>query len=636
MKTEREDRRCCCPDCEGGGRKWCWWFARILAGAALFAAGFAVKAGLLSAPDWSALALFAASYILTGGDVLFRAAENARGGVKKIFDENFLMGVASLGAFAIGEYPEGVAVMLFYQIGEACQERAVERSRRSITALMDIRPDFANLKTDGGLKRVAPEEVAVGDVIAVKPGEKVPLDGVVTDGRTELDTSALTGESMPRCAAPGDEVLSGSINKSGLISVRVSKEFGESTVSKILRLTQSAGEKKARVESFITRFAAVYTPAVVAAAAALGAVPPMLGFGAWAEWTHRALVFLVASCPCALVISIPLGFFAGIGGASRNGVLVKGGVCLEALGDVDTVVFDKTGTLTTGRFRVTGVEALEPRMTQEELLSLAAMAESASDHPIAASIRRAAPAVRGSVSEAGEIAGKGTRAVIDGVEVLVGNAALMDEFGVARDGGEGRAVYVARGGACVGRIGIADEVKPDGRAAVDALRKLGVRRVVMLTGDAREAAEDVAARVGLDPASVSAGLLPHQKLERLDSLKETGGRLVYVGDGINDAPALARADVGIAMGGVGSDAAVEAADIVLMTDEPSKVAVAIRVARKTSGIVRWNVAFILAVKAVVLALGALGEATMWAAVFADVGTALLAVANSSRAGGELK
>ncbi|MDR2656784.1 MAG: cadmium-translocating P-type ATPase [Oscillospiraceae bacterium] len=591
-------------------------------------------AGLVSNIAWQAeLALFLASYLLIGGEVVLRAAKNITRG--QIFDENFLMTVATIGAFAIGEYPEGAAVMLFYQVGEAFQQYAVGRSRRSITALMDIRPDFANLKADGAVRRVSPEEVGVGDIIVVKPGEKIPLDGVVTEGRSALDTSALTGESLPRDVEPGNEVLSGSINKNGLLTVEVRKEFGESTVSKILNLVQSAGGAKAPVENFITKFARYYTPAIVFAAVALAVVPPLAFGAAFTEWLNRALVFLVVSCPCALVISIPLSFFGGIGGASRNGILVKGSNYLEALNKVDTVVFDKTGTLTKGMFAVTETVP-KNGFAVDSLLELAAYAESSSTHPIALSVQKAyrRPIVAERVTEYEEIPGQGIRARVDGASVLAGNGKLLDAAGVPYESHDavGTTIYLAVDGVFAGYIVIADEPKPDSKKAVADLKRLGVRQTVMLTGDTRAVGEKIGDELGLD--AVYTELLPHQKVEKLEELDKTKpgkGKLVFVGDGINDAPVLARADVGVAMGALGSDAAIEAADVVLMTDEPSKIANAIRIAKKTRRIVWQNIVFALSVKAVILVLGAMGIATMWEAVFGDVGVALIAVLNAMRA-----
>jgi Cd2+/Zn2+-exporting ATPase len=603
--------------------------AGMCVGAALFVVGIA-----LDLSRTAELALFLISYLLIGGDVVWGALKNISKG--RIFDENLLMSVATVGAFAIGEYPEGVAVMLFYQIGEAFQEYAVGRSRKSITALMDIRPDFANIKLGDEIRRVSPEEVGVGDAIVVKPGEKIPLDGVVADGRSALDTSALTGEPLPRDVEPGSEVMSGSINKNGLLTITVTKEFGESTVSKILELVQNASGAKAPVENFITKFARYYTPAVVFAAAALAVIPPLVLPGAaFADWLNRALVFLVVSCPCALVISIPLSFFGGIGGASRSGILVKGSNFLDALHDVETVVFDKTGTLTRGIFSVTEVSPSDG-VSREELLRLAAHAEAGSNHPIAASIQKeyGKPVSGEKITDYEELAGQGIRVRVDGTEVLAGNGKLLDAAGVAYPAADtlGTVVYIAAAGAFAGYLIIADTVKRDSARAVAQLKAAGVKSTVMLTGDARAVGEKIGRELGLD--AVYAELLPHQKVEKLEELERARsgkGKLVFVGDGINDAPVLARADVGVAMGGVGSDAAIEAADVVLMTDEPSKIADAIRIAKKTRAIVWQNIFFALGVKVVILTLGALGIATMWAAVFGDVGVALIAVLNAMRA-----
>ena len=580
------------------------------------------------------LILFLLSYILIGGEVLFRAIVNIPRG--RIFDENFLMSIATLGAFAIGEYPEGVAVMLFYQIGEAAQRLAVNRSRRSIAALMDIRPDYANLKVGESVIRVSPEEVGVGELIIVKPGEKIPLDGRVVEGYSALDTSALSGESLPRDVAPGSEVLLGSVNKNGVLTVEVSKEFGESTVSKILELVENAGSKKAALENFITKFARYYTPLVVLAALALATIPPLVIPGApFADWLRRALVFLVVSCPCALVISIPLGFFGGLGGAARQGILIKGSNYLEALSSIDTVVFDKTGTLTKGVFKVAKVESANG-FTEAELIELAAHAESFSNHPIALSIQKAfGQKIRPErIAALEEIPGFGVSAMVDGRRVLAGNGKLMDSENIAWQKAEapGSVVYVAVGGLFAGYIVISDEPKPDSGEAIRALKALGVRKTVMLTGDIRAAGEAIAGNLGLD--EVYTGLLPGQKVEQVEQLdreKQKNGRLVFVGDGINDAPVLARADIGIAMGTSGADAAIKAADIVLMTDEPSKLVTAIKIARRTRRIVWQNVVFALGTKAVILILGALGMATIWEAVFGDVGVAVISILNATRA-----
>ncbi|MDR1589259.1 MAG: cadmium-translocating P-type ATPase [Oscillospiraceae bacterium] len=597
-------------------------------GAALFVAGMILKLDARAE-----LAIFLAAYLLIGGEVVLLALKNISRG--QIFDENLLMSVATIGAFAIGEYPEGAAVMLFYRVGEAFQEYAVGRSRKSITALMDIRPDFANVKVGSEIRRVSPEEVNVGDLIVVKPGEKIPLDGAVTDGYSALDTSALTGESLPRDVEPGSEVLSGSINKSGLLTIEVMKPFSESTVSKILDLVQNASGAKAPVENFITKFARYYTPAVVFAAAALAVVPPLALGGGWASWINRALVFLVVSCPCALVISIPLSFFGGIGGASRNGILVKGSNYLDALHNVDTIVFDKTGTLTKGVFAVTELVPASG-FSRDSLLELAACAEAGSNHPIAVSIQKAygEAILRERIAEYEEIAGHGVRVRVDGLTVLAGNGKLMTDAGIAFDTPDtlGTVVYLAADGVFAGYITIADEVKPDSKSAIAALQALGVRKTAMFTGDAKAVGEKIGRELGLD--EVCAELLPQHKVEQLEKLFEARsgkGKLLFVGDGINDAPVLARADVGVAMGGVGSDAAIEAADVVLMTDEPSKLADAIKISKKTRTIVMQNIVFALAVKGVILALGALGYATMWEAVFGDVGVAVIAILNAMRA-----
>jgi Cd2+/Zn2+-exporting ATPase len=611
------------------GRKLWFTRARMGVGAVLFAAGLAFEF------VWQLeIAVFLASYLLIGGDVIWRALKNITKG--RVFDENFLMSVATVGAFSIGEYPEGVAVMLFYQIGEAFQQYAVGRSRKSITALMDIRPDFANLKLGDDIKRVSPEEVGAGDTIIVKPGERIPLDGLVLAGRSALDTSALTGESLPRDVEPGSEVLSGSINKNGLLTIEVTKEFGESTVSKILDLVQNASAAKAPVENFITRFARYYTPAVVFAAVALAVIPPLFVPGAaFTDWLNRALVFLVVSCPCALVISIPLSFFGGIGGASRKGILVKGSNFLDALHNVDTVVFDKTGTLTRGVFSVTEIVPANG-FSREELLELAAHAEAGSNHPIALSVQRAygKPITGGSVTDYEEIAGHGVRVRVGDRTILAGNTGLLDMSNITCEKPDvlGSVIYMAVDGAFAGYIVISDTVKQDSKQAIAELKDVGVKSIAVFTGDSRAAAEKIGRELDID--KVCSELLPHMKVEKLEEL--AGGisgnaKLVFVGDGINDAPVLARADIGVAMGGVGSDAAIEAADVVLMTDEPSKVAEAIRIAKKTRGIVWQNIVFALSVKAVILVLGALGLATMWAAVFGDVGVALIAVLNAMRA-----
>lgn len=601
---------------------------RIGAGAVLLVAAY-----LLPVEGWASLVAFLVPYAVVGWDVLWKAVRNILHG--QVFDENFLMALATIGAFATGKYSEGVAVMLFYQVGEWFQRYAVGRSRRSIAALMDIRPDHANLVgPDGTARQVDPDEVQVGDVILVKPGERVPLDGTVLEGNSMMDTAALTGESVPRRTAEGDTVISGCINGSGLLRVRVEKPYGESTVAKILDLVENAGEKKAKAENFITKFARWYTPAVVIAALALAVLPPMVLGGGWADWVRRALIFLVISCPCALVISVPLSFFGGIGGASKRGILVKGGAYMEVLANARTVVFDKTGTLTKGVFSVTAVHPHE--IDKTHLVELAALAESYSTHPIAVSLRAAYGKTPDAARVAGyeELSGRGVRARVDGHTVCVGNGRLMDEAGAQWHECHltGTVAHVAVDGSYAGHIVISDEVKPDAAAAIAALKEAGVKKTVMLTGDAREVGEAVAKQLGIDEAYTR--LLPADKVEHMERLlarQPKGEALAFVGDGVNDAPVLARADVGIAMGGIGSDAAIEAADVVLMDDKPSKLAEAVRISRRTLRIVHQNIAFALVVKALVLALGALGMATMWEAVFADVGVMVLAILNAMRA-----
>ncbi|MGN0506267.1 MAG: heavy metal translocating P-type ATPase [Lachnospiraceae bacterium] len=592
---------------------------------------------LSTLPNLVLLAVFLLAYVLAGGDVVLRAVRNILHG--QVFDENFLMSLATIGAFFVGDYPEGVAVMLFYQVGELFQSYAVGKSRKSITSLMQIRPDSANLLKDGVVTEVDPELVSVGDIIVVKPGERIPLDGIITEGSSSLDTAALTGEAMPREVAAGDDAISGCINLQGTLHIRVTKEFGESTVSRILDMVENASSQKAKAENFITKFARYYTPIVVLLAAALAILPPLILQESFSGWIYRALNFLVVSCPCALVISIPLGFFGGIGGAAKQGILMKGSNYLEALAQVDTFVFDKTGTLTKGNFKVTKTAPVN--ISAEELLFLTAHAEADSSHPIALSVIDAyetasgkKPAIYGVVSKVQEIAGFGVSAVVSGKEVLVGNARLLSERGISYSPADftGTIVYVAVNGVFAGWIGIEDEMKPDAKAAIKGLSAVGVKRTVMLTGDKKEVGEKIAAELGLN--EVHTELLPADKvtwLEKLLSEKTNGKKLAFVGDGINDAPVLARADVGIAMGGLGSDAAIEAADIVIMTDEPSKLPAAIRIARRTLSIVHQNVVFAIAVKVLVLILSALGHATMWWAVFADVGVCVLAILNSMRA-----
>lgn len=579
------------------------------------------------------LILYLIPYLIIGWDVLWRAVRNIAHG--QVFDENFLMALATVGALAIGEYPEAVFVMLFYQVGELFQSYAVDQSRKSITALMDIRPDYANMEgPDGQLEQVDPEDVAVGNTIVIKAGERIPLDGVVLEGSSTVDTAALTGESLPRRVESGDDVISGCVNLSGLLKVRVTKAFEESTVAKILDLVENSASKKAKAENFITKFARYYTPIVVLAAVALAFLPPLLTSIQWVDSIQRALNFLVVSCPCALVISVPLSFFGGIGGASKDGILVKGGNYLEVLARTEIVVFDKTGTLTRGVFNVTAIHP--DHCDQGQLLELAALAECWSDHPISRSLKEAYGREMDSarVSSVEEVAGRGVKAVVDGHTICVGNDKLMEDIGVSWHPCHrvGTTVHVASDGVYLGHIVISDEVKPDAKEAVAALKAAGVRKTVMLTGDAQAVGEDVAKQLGLD--EVHTQLLPADKVERVEALlKEVSpkGALAFVGDGINDAPVLSRADIGIAMGGLGSDAAIEAADIVLMDDKPSKIAHAIRIARRTLAIVKQNIVFALAVKLLVLVLSAVGLVSMWAAVFADVGVSVIAILNAMRA-----
>ena len=600
---------------------------RIIVAAVLFAAG-----GLLHLEGWAELGVYLVCYAVIGWDIVWKAITNILHG--QVFDENFLMTIATVGALILGEHSEGVAVMLFYQVGEWFQSYAVSKSRRSITSLMDIRPDYANIEKDGKLIQVDPEDVKIGDTIIVKPGERVPLDGKIIKGSSTLDTSALTGESMPREVEAGMEVISGCINQTGILTIQTTKEFGESTVAKILDLVENASDKKGRMENFITRFARYYTPVVVFAALALAVLPPLVTGQAFSIWIYRALTFLVISCPCALVISIPLSFFGGIGGASKIGVLVKGSNYLEALAYTETVVFDKTGTLTKGSFAVTEIQA--NGMTDEELLELAAYAEDYSNHPISLSIQKAygKKIDNSRITDVQEIAGHGVQAVIDGMTVLAGNAKLMEREHIPYTASNaiGTVVYVAFDGRYAGCIVIADEIKADAPAAIKTLKAAGIRQTVMLTGDADAVGQDVARRLGLDRAYTE--LLPADKVDRMEELlkqKSERGMLAFVGDGINDAPVLARADVGIAMGALGSDAAIEAADVVLMTDEPSKIAAIMQIARKTIRISNENIVFALGVKFLVLILGAVGRANMWAAVFADVGVSVIAILNAIRA-----
>lgn len=589
-------------------------------------------------PQWAMIVLYLVPYFVIGYDILWKALKGIKN--RQVFDENFLMAVATVGALCLQEFKEGVAVMLFYQIGELFQSVAVGKSRKNIAALMDIRPDYANLMVDGKLEQVDPDDVEVGTEIVVDPGEKVPIDGVIVEGNTTLNTGALTGESVPRDAKPGDDVISGCINMSGRITVRTTKPFGESTVSKILDLVENSAMKKSKSENFITKFARYYTPAVCYSALALAVLPPLIRLLAghpamWAEWITRALTFLVISCPCALVISIPLSFFGGIGCASKNGILVKGSNYLEALADTKYIVCDKTGTLTKGVFQVTGVYPA-PGVDKKVLLGLAAYAESGSHHPISQSLKDAygQPLKEERVSAIQEIAGHGVQALVDGHPVAVGNAKLMEKIGAALPGErtDGTTVYVAADGKYIGCIVISDVVKPTAKAAMAALKENGVKMTVMLTGDAKAAADRVAAEIGMD--RVESQLLPGDKVAQVEKLLAEKGpkeNLAFVGDGINDAPVLSRADVGIAMGALGSDAAIEAADVVLMDDDPSKIALAMKISHHTLQIVWQNIVFALAVKAVCLVLGALGIAGMWLAIFADVGVMVLAVLNATRA-----
>ena len=592
---------------------------------------------------WLRLVLFLAAYLIIGYDILKKAGQGIANG--RVFDENFLMAVATVGAFALaiyeksGDYNEAIAVMLFYQIGELFQSYAVGKSRKNISALMDIRPDYANIEQDGQLVQVDPDEVAIGTIIVVQPGEKVPIDGIVTEGSSTLNTSALTGESLPRDAREGDEIISGCINMTGVLKIRTTKEFGESTVSKILELVENSSSRKSRSEDFIAKFARIYTPVVCYSALALAILPPVIRLvggmdGQWEQWIYRALTFLVTSCPCALVVSIPLSFFAGIGGASHEGILIKGSNYLETLSQVKTVVFDKTGTLTKGVFEVTAVH--HSNMDEAKLLEYAALAECASSHPISKSLQKAyGKAIdRDRVTDIQEIGGHGVTAVVDGHQVAAGNGKLMAQLGIAYHDchSVGTIIHMAVDGQYAGHIVISDVVKPNAKAAITALHKAGVDKTVMLTGDAKKVADAVAAELGVD--EVHSELLPGDKVEQVEKLlggQSGKAKLAFVGDGINDAPVLSRADIGIAMGAMGSDAAIEAADIVLMDDEPLQIAKAIRISRKCIGIVYQNIVFALAVKFACLVLVAIGAADMWAAIFADVGVMVLAVLNAIRA-----
>lgn len=609
-------------------------FTRIIVAAVLM-----VVLSLLPIDGWLKFVLFMIPYLVIGHDILLKAWKGILN--RQVFDENFLMAVATIGAILLGDYKEGVAVMLFYQIGELFQSYAVGKSRRNISELMDIRPDYANIeKEDGTLEQVDPDEVEIGSVIVVQPGEKVPIDGVIEEGRTSLNTSALTGESLPREAGVGDEVISGCINMSGVLKIRTTKEFGESTVSKILDMVENASSKKSRSENFISKFAKYYTPAVCYGALALAILPPLvrllfLGMTPeWGDWVMRALTFLVISCPCALVISIPLSFFAGIGGASNAGVLVKGSNYLETLSETKYVVFDKTGTMTQGVFEVSGVH--HSSMDTEKLLEYAALAECHSSHPISKSLKKAygKPLDPSRVTDVEEISGNGVTAKVDGVRVAAGNSKLMEKLGVdcMECHSVGTVVHMAVNGKYAGHILISDQIKPHAKEAIAALKKCGVKKTIMLTGDRREAARQVAEELGID--EVHSELLPGDKVAQVEKLldeKEEKEKLAFVGDGINDAPVLSRADIGIAMGALGSDAAIEAADIVLMDDDPLKISKAIRISRKCLRIVYENIYFAIGVKVVCLILGALGIANMWAAIFADVGVMIIAVLNAIRA-----
>mgnify|MGYP003086304865 FL=1 len=617
---------------------------KLLIGGILFVLGIFVPKTLFIPK----LAVFLISYLVIGGDVLLSAFKNILNG--QVFDENFLMAIATIGAFAIGEYPEGVAVMLFYQLGELLQGIAVNNSRKSIVSLMDIRPDYANIKVGEGIKKVSPEEIKVGEIIVVKPGEKVPLDGKIVKGASTFDTSALTGESLPREAKAGDDVLSGFINKNGLIEIQVAKVFSESTVSKILYLMENAGSKKSKTENFITKFARYYTPAVVITALIVAIFPPLLIQGAtFSDWIYRALIFLVVSCPCALVISIPLGFFGGIGGASRHGILIKGTNYLEVLNNLESVVMDKTGTLTKGIFKVTEVNAEnnikindfqnnKTELTKPLLLKYAAHIEKFSNHPIAQSIvaeyeNSVSKVDENVVKDFEEISGFGIKVNINNHQFLAGNSKLMNLENITFDKKEnlGTAIYLAADGKYIGNILISDEVKEDSARAIKGMKENGVKEIVMLTGDNEAIGKNIAEKLGID--KVFTELLPNEKVEKLEEIYKTKsekGKVAFVGDGINDAPVLARADLGIAMGGAGSDAAIEAADVVIMNDEPSKIVTAIKIAKKTKEIVWQNITVAFAIKIVVMALGLFGDATMWEAVFADVGVALLAVLNATR------
>lgn len=609
---------------------------RFILGAIILAAAIFVPKNLFV----PRLILFLISYFIVGYDVLFKAVKNIKKG--QIFDENFLMAIATLGAFAIKEFPEAVSVMLFYQIGEMFQDLAVGKSRKSITSLMNIRPDYANLKIEGEIKKVLPKEVKLGDIIVIKPGEKVALDGKITNGSSTFDTSALTGEAIPRTFEIGDEILSGFINTTNLVEIEVTKSFENSTISKILDLVQNASSKKSKTENFITKFARFYTPAVVIIALLIAILPMIFVKDAqFSTWLYRALIFLVVSCPCALVVSIPLGFFGGIGGASKNGILIKGANYLEALNNLETVVFDKTGTLTKGKFKVSEINVQNSKYTKDDLLKYAAIAESFSNHPIAQSIvleyeknNKKLEKTDSSEFEFEEIAGHGVKVKYENSEILAGNLKLLKKENIeaTEKDAVGTVVYVAKDGKYLGNLIIADEIKEDAKKTVEELNNLGIKNVVMLTGDNRKIGENVASKLNI--SKVFTDLLPLGKVEKMEEFlknKSTNGKVLFVGDGINDAPVLARSDIGVAMGGVGSDAAIEAADMIIMNDEPSKIVTALKIAKKTKKIVWQNIIFALGVKIIILVMGALGFATMWEAVFGDVGVALIAILNATRA-----
>lgn len=618
---------------------------RVAIGAAVYFMAVIIKNVIPDMPWFGNLVFFLAAYVIIGGDVVKNAVKNIGGG--QIFDENFLMTIATVGAFFVGDYPEAVAVMLFYQVGECFQAYAVNKSRKSISNLMDIRPDYANVFREGEWVKADPDEVSVGDKILVRTGEKIPLDGVIIKGSSALDTMALTGESLPRDVEAGDSVISGCVNKTGLLEIEVTKVYGQSTVAKILDLVENAGNKKAEAENFITKFAKYYTPVVVACAVVLAIIPPLITGGGWSDWIYRALSFLVISCPCALVISIPLSFFGGLGGASKAGILVKGSNYLEALSDTEVVVMDKTGTLTKGNFAVSkvvpakgiafsAVTGTEDRTAEDKLIELAAYAESYSNHPISKSLVEAYDGTVDTllVSDARELAGQGVAVTIGNRVIYAGNEKLMAQQKIDYEKADdaGTVIYIAEGKNYLGYILIEDEMKEDARAAIEGLRAAGIKRVVMLTGDRKKVADKVAGELGI--TEVYAGLLPGDKVEKVEELfasKSEKGKLVFVGDGINDAPVLARADIGIAMGGLGSDAAIEAADVVIMTDEPSKIAKAMKISGKTLRIVKQNIVFAIGIKVLVLVLAAIGMASMWAAVFADVGVAVIAILNAMRA-----